>query len=95
MAEQTNANPARAESRAPEPSKDWITRARGALHGPLLIGLVAGLIAIALSLFGMVRDPASNPLTVRSLLFVVVVAGGSWGLIAWAIATAAVEAGKD
>jgi hypothetical protein len=28
-------------------------------------------------------------------LLVVVLAGGSWGLIAWAIATAAVEAGKD
>ncbi len=73
----------------------FAARVRGILHGPLLIGLVAALIAIALSVFGMVRNPDATPLNVRSLLLVIVLAGGSWGLIAWAIATAAVEAGKD
>ncbi len=71
------------------------SRVRGALHGPVLIGVVAALIAIGLSVFGMVRNPEATPLNLRSLLLVVVLAGGSWGLIAWAIATAAVEAGKD
>ena len=71
------------------------TRARGVLRGPVLIGVIAALIAIGLSVFGMVRNPEGTPLNVRSLLLVVVLAGGSWGLIAWAIATAAVEAGKD
>ncbi len=70
-------------------------RIRGVLQGPVLIGVVAAGIAIALSVFGMVRNPEATPLNVRSLLLVVVLAGGSWGLIAWAIATAAVEAGKD
>jgi hypothetical protein len=71
-----------------------VTRVRGVLHGPVLVGVIAAFIAIALSVFGMIRnaDPALN---LRSLLLVVVLAGGSWGLIAWAIATAAVEAGKD
>ncbi|MCL4396134.1 MAG: hypothetical protein M1482_15260 [Chloroflexi bacterium] len=78
---------------APPPT--WPARVRGILHGPVLIGLVAALIAIALSVFGMVRNPDATPLNVRSLLLVIVLAGGSWGLIAWAIATAAVEAGKD
>ncbi len=78
---------------APPPT--WPERARGLLHGPVLIGLVAALIAIALSVFGMVRNPDATPLNLRSLLLVIVLAGGSWGLIAWAIATAAVEAGKD
>ena len=73
----------------------WAARARGALHGPLLIGLVAAAIAIALSLFGMLRQPQTTPLTLQNFLLVIVAAGGSWGLIAWAIATAAVEAGKD
>ena len=68
---------------------------RGVLHGPVLIGVIAALVAIVLSVFGMVRNPEGTPLNVRSLLLVVVLAGGSWGLIAWAIATAAVEAGKD
>lgn len=72
-----------------------LSRVRGALHGPVLIGVIAALIAIGLSVFGLVRNPEETPVNLRSLLLVVVLAGGSWGLIAWAIATAAVEAGKD
>ena len=71
------------------------TRIRSVLRGPVLVGVIAALVAIALSVFGMVRNPEGTPLNIRSLLLVVVLAGGSWGLIAWAIATAAVEAGKD
>jgi hypothetical protein len=76
------------------PTTFW-ARVRGALHGPVLVGVIAALVAIALSIFGMVRNPDATPVNFRSLLLVVVLAGGSWGLIAWAIATAAVEAGKD
>lgn len=72
-----------------------VTRVRGWLHGPVLVGVIAAVVAIALSVFGMVRNPDATPLNLRSLLLVIVLAGGSWGLIAWAIATAAVEAGKD
>ncbi len=79
----------------PAASTSWVTRLRGVLHGPVLIGVVAALVAIGLSVFGMVRNPEGTPLNVRALLLVVVLAGGSWGLIAWVIATAAVEAGKD
>ncbi|MEW5718693.1 MAG: hypothetical protein AB1817_08720, partial [Chloroflexota bacterium] len=78
-----------------EKSISLVARARGVLRGPVLIGVIAALIAIGLSVFGMVRNPEGTPLNVRSLLLVIVLAGGSWGLIAWAIATAAVEAGKD
>lgn len=82
------------KAQSPKPGS-FLVRVRGALHGPLLVGVIAALIAIGLSVFGMVRNPEATPLNVRSLLLVVVLAGGSWGLIAWAIATAAVEAGKD
>lgn len=77
-----------------QPASLW-TRVRGVLHGPVLVGVIAALIAIGLSLFGMLRNPDATPVNFRSVLLVVVLAGGSWGLIAWAIATAAVEAGKD
>jgi hypothetical protein len=87
MTEETN-KPAR------QPTSLW-GRLRSVLHGPVLVGVIAALIAIGLSVFGMVRNPDATPLNLRSLLLVVVLAGGSWGLIAWAIATAAVEAGKD
>ncbi|MGB8645054.1 MAG: hypothetical protein WCF84_07435 [Anaerolineae bacterium] len=71
-----------------------LARVRGALHGPLLIGVVAAAIAIGLSLYGMIVNHAA-PLTLNSIVLVILIAGGSWGLIAWAIATAAVEAGQD
>ncbi len=80
---------------APPGPKDWPTRLRLALRGPLLIGIIAALVAVSLSLYGMLTNPNATPLTLRSFLLVVLIAGGSWGLIAWAIATAAVEAGKD
>ncbi len=93
MPEEKN-NPA-ADQTATPGSMTLVARVRGALHGPVLVGVIAALIAIGLSVFGMVRNPEATPLNLRSLLLVVVLAGGSWGLIAWAIATAAVEAGKD
>ena len=82
-------------STIPPASDTMTTRARKILRGPILIGLVAALIAIGLSLYGMLTNPNAVPLNLRSFLLVVIIAGGSWGLIAWAIATAAVEAGKD
>jgi hypothetical protein len=93
--EMTSTGPARTTPSEPAAPQDWMTRARGALHGPLLIGLVAALVAIALSFYGMLTNPNATPLTWRSAVLVILIAGGSWGLIAWAIATAAVEAGKD
>ncbi len=79
---------------SPQP-RTWFDRVRGILHGPVLVGVIAALIAIGLSVFGMIRNTEATPLNIRSLFLVIVLAGGSWGLIAWAIATAAVEAGKD
>jgi hypothetical protein len=79
----------------PATPKSMVARVRGVLHGPVLVGVIAALVAIGLSVFGMVRNPDATPVNLRSLFLVVVLAGGSWGLIAWAIATAAVEAGKD
>ena len=71
------------------------SEAMAIVRGPVLVGVIAAIIAIVLSLFGMLTNPNATPLTIRSFLLVIVIAGGSWGLIAWAIATAAVEAGKD
>lgn len=78
-----------------EEKKTLWARVRSVLRGPVLVGVIAALVAIGLSVFGMIRNPEGVPINLRSLLLVVVLAGGSWGLIAWAIATAAVEAGKD
>lgn len=97
MAEEKQVETMQGESSPPPPAapRDLVSRVRGALHGPLLIGVIAALVAIGLSLYGMLTNPNATPLTLRSFALVVLIAGGAWGLIAWAIATAAVEAGKD
>jgi hypothetical protein len=95
MPEETTANPSTAETPRSDAPKNLTARVRGVLHGPVLIGVIAALVAIGLSLYGMLTNPNATPLTLRSFLLVVVIAGGAWGLIAWAIATAAVEAGQD
>ncbi len=82
------------QAKAAAEPRNLAARLRGALRGPLLIGLIAALVAIGLSLYGMVVNHAA-PVSVSSVVLVIVVAGGAWGLIAWAIATAAVEAGKE
>lgn len=92
MAQEQGDIPQETTSSAPAP---LTARLRAVLHGPVLVGVIAALIAIGLSVFGMIRNPEATPINLRSLLLVIVLAGGSWGLIAWAIATAAVEAGKD
>jgi len=62
---------------------------------PLYVGLGAAFIAIALSVFGMVRTSGIASLNAVSLLLVVVIAGGSWGVISWAITTAVYDVESD
>lgn len=57
---------------------------------PLLSGLLAALIAISLSLYGMLTIPNATPLTLRSFLLVIVIAGGVWCLIVGTISMALV-----
>ena len=60
---------------------------------PLKVGLFFALIAMLLAVVGIVRGivPA-NPL---SILLALLISGGSWGLVSWAVATAAVDVERD
>jgi hypothetical protein len=62
---------------------------------PFYVGLVAALVAIALSIFGMIRSSGLASIKPVSLLLVVLIAGGSWGLVAWAITTAVYDVEDD
>lgn len=64
------------------------------LGGPAKIGLSFAIVAIVLTIVGIVRDP-TTPVTVWSLTVGSLIAGGVWGLVSWAIATAAVEVERD
>jgi hypothetical protein len=64
------------------------------LGGPVKIGLVVGLIGALLTVAGLLIGNLA-PLTVRSLLLGILLGGGSWGVVSWAIASAAADAMQD
>ena len=62
------------------------------LNGPARVGLFFAALAIVLSVVGLVR---ANNLSLRNLAIVLVLCGGVWGVISWAIATAVVQVEED
>jgi hypothetical protein len=64
------------------------------LSGPLKIGLVIGAIGAVLTVAGLLLGHLA-PLTWHSLLLGILLGGGSWGVVSWAIASAAADATSD
>jgi hypothetical protein len=64
------------------------------LSGPVKVGITFAVIAIALSLFGIIRNP-DTPATIQTVLIATVISGLTWGLISWAIATAAMDVEEE
>jgi hypothetical protein len=64
------------------------------LSGPLKIGCVMAALAIVLTVIGVVRDP-TTPVTAWSLGIGALISGLTWGVVSWAVATAAVEVESD
>jgi hypothetical protein len=64
------------------------------LGRPVKIGLIVGLVGALMTVIGLFTTDFA-PLTARSLLLGIVIGGGSWGVISWAIASAAADAMAD
>jgi hypothetical protein len=63
------------------------------LSTPLKVGLVFGLIGLALTIVGIVRGTVPpNP---ASIAIALLIGGGVWFVVSWAVATAAVDVEKD
>ncbi len=60
------------------------------LGGPVKVGLVLGLIGALLTVIGLLMGNLA-PLTARSLILGVLLGGGSWGVVSWAIAAVAAD----
>jgi len=63
------------------------------IGGPVKIGIVFGLIGVILAVIGMFRGFA--PMTFQSFAMAILISGLSWGIVSWAVATAAAEVEKD
>ena len=63
------------------------------LSTPIKIGLAFGLLGLLLTGIGIARG--NVPLNPTSVLLALLISGGSWGLVAWAVATAAHDVESD
>lgn len=61
--------------------------------GPVKIGAMFGMIGILLTVVGIVRG--NVPLNPASIGMALLIGGGVWFLVAWAVATAAVDVDHD
>lgn len=64
------------------------------MSGPLKVGLIFAALGIILTIIGIFRDP-TTPVTAWSLIVGSLISGITWGLVSWAIATAAIEVEND
>jgi hypothetical protein len=62
------------------------------LSGPVLIAGVFALLAVVLTLLGLWRD---HNLSLRNVVLALLLCGGTWGLVSWAIATVVVQVEED
>ena len=60
---------------------------------PIKTGLLFGLIGVTLTVIGIVRG--NVPLHPASIGMALLIGGGVWFLVAWAVATAAADVDQD
>lgn len=61
--------------------------------GPVKVGAIFGLVGILLTLVGIYRG--NVPLNPASIGMALLIGGGVWFLVAWAVATAAADVDRD
>lgn len=65
----------------------------GRLSLPLKIGVAFGLVGLTLTVIGIVRG--NVPTNLASIMMALVIGGGVWFVVAWAVATAAVDVEQE
>jgi hypothetical protein len=63
------------------------------LSTPVKIGLLCGLIGLALTVVGILRG--NVPLHPANIAMDLLIGGGVWFVVSWAVATAAVDVEQD
>ena len=65
------------------------------ISGPIKIGMLFAIIAALMALVGWIARPTYTSRSLLSLFLAIVISAGTWGLVSWAIAAAAVEVSRD
>jgi hypothetical protein len=60
---------------------------------PLRVGLICAALGMILAIVGIVRG--NVPLNPVSIVLALLISGGSWGVVSWAITTAVVDVEHD
>ena len=60
---------------------------------PLRVGLIFAALGIALAIVGIIRG--NVPLNPLSIFLALLISGGSWGIVSWAVTTAMVDVERD
>jgi hypothetical protein len=60
---------------------------------PLRVGLICAALGIVLAIVGIIRG--NVPLNPLSILLALLISGGSWGVVSWAVTTAVVDVERD
>jgi len=63
------------------------------LGGPVKVGSIFAALGVVLALVGVFRG--SVPLNPLSIFLALLISGGSWGLVSWAVASAALDVDRD
>jgi len=60
---------------------------------PVRVGMICAVLGIALAVAGILRgNVPANPI---SILLALVISAGSWGVVSWAVVTAAVDVERE
>jgi hypothetical protein len=60
---------------------------------PARVGIICAALGMILALVGIVRG--NVPLNPVSILLALLISGGSWGVVSWAVTTAVVDVERD
>jgi hypothetical protein len=60
---------------------------------PARVGLICAALGMILAIVGIVRG--NVPLNPLSIVLALLISGGSWGVVSWAITTAVVDVERD
>lgn len=72
-----------------ERRNNWFNR----LGLPLRVGFVCATLGIILAIIGILRG--NVPLNPVSIFLALLISGGSWGVVSWAVTTAVVDVERD